>query len=59
VFCAYEILHLLSVVFSMITAVYKFDCKLVINETQPASDQWTEGHAVIQTQVSERIYKFS
>jgi len=58
-FCACEILHLLSVMCSVITAVHKFDCELVINETQPGSNQWTEGHAVIQTHVFERIYTFS
>jgi len=40
VFCAFELIHLFSVVFSAVGGVPKFDFRLVINETLTNSDDY-------------------
>jgi len=58
VLCAFEITRLLSVVFLVLRAVYKFDFRLVIRGTADKGDQWN-GRAVIETDVFDRVCMFS
>jgi hypothetical protein len=43
----------------MVTAAHKFEFRLIQTKHLTKSDQWKEGHAVIQTRVFDRISMFS
>jgi hypothetical protein len=52
-FCALH--YSFFVLFCVVGAVYKFDFRLVMNETPNNGDQWKERHAVIENFVFDRI----